>query len=168
VQVRPAQPGDARGIAEVHVRTWQATYPGIVPDEYLASLSIEKYEAMWHDNIVKGAPRIFVAVDPGEVLGWVAYGPSRDEGAAANAAEIWAIYVATANWGKGIGRQLWEHARGDLVAMGFATISLWAFPENERAGVFYKALGFEAEPGAAKKFNLGGAELNEVRYVRTL
>ena len=44
--VRPAKPGDARDIAEIHVRTWQAAYPGLVPADYLAALSVERYEVM--------------------------------------------------------------------------------------------------------------------------
>jgi ribosomal protein S18 acetylase RimI-like enzyme len=166
MQVRPATVEDARTVAEIHVRTWQAAYPGIVPTEYLASLSIEKHEAMWLGCIVAGQPQLLVATESDRLLGWVAFGASRDEGAGADVAEIWAIYVGAQGWGQGVGRLLWAHARSRLREQGFTTVGLWAFPENLRAGHFYRALGFEIEPSSGKTFELGGARLNEVRYVR--
>jgi hypothetical protein len=45
--VRPARPGDAEAIATVHVRSWQAAYPGIVPQPVLDRLSIERRAASW-------------------------------------------------------------------------------------------------------------------------
>lgn len=139
--IRPANVEDAREIAEVDVRTWQAAYPGIVPAEYLASLSIEKYEAMWHECIVNATPQLLVATERGRIVGWIAFGPSRDPGAAADVAEIWAIYVDAAHWGRGAGRSLWLRAQRMMRDQGYASVGLWAFPENVRAGGFYRGLG---------------------------
>jgi ribosomal protein S18 acetylase RimI-like enzyme len=166
MNVRPAQSGDARRIADIHVHTWQVAYPGIVPADYLAALSIDNHEAMWRDSIAKGTPELLVALEADVILGWAAFGRSRDEGAEAGVAEIWAIYVDPAHWSRGVGRALWVGARAILRSQGFVSVGLWAFPENERAGKFYRSLGFELEPGSAKQFVLGGASLNEVRYVR--
>lgn len=168
MEVRPALPEDARRIAEIHVQTWQVAYDGIVPAEYLASLSVERYESMWRDNIAKGAPELLVAHEDEAILGWVAYGHSRDEGAKQDVAEIWAIYVDASRWATGVGRSLWAAAKPRLLKQGFSSVGLWAFPENERAGRFYRSLGFEIEAGSAKQFVLGGASLNEIRYVRRL
>jgi hypothetical protein len=41
---RDAELRDAGGIAKVHVRSWQAAYAGIVPDEDLAQLSVDQRE----------------------------------------------------------------------------------------------------------------------------
>lgn len=40
VTVRPAGPGDALGLALVHVRAWQAAYPGLMPQQYLDGLDV--------------------------------------------------------------------------------------------------------------------------------
>ena len=45
--VREAMPCDAAAIARVHVDAWRTTYRGIVPDEYLSSLSYEKSQQRW-------------------------------------------------------------------------------------------------------------------------
>jgi len=47
VRVRAASVIDARWIAEVHVRSWQAAYRGQVPDDYLDSLSVDQRETVW-------------------------------------------------------------------------------------------------------------------------
>jgi ribosomal protein S18 acetylase RimI-like enzyme len=167
MQVRPARADDAREIAEIHVRTWQLAYPEIVPADYLASLSIEKHEAMWHGCIVAGAPQLLVATEADRLLGWVAFGPSRDQGAASDVAEIWAIYVGATHWGGGVGRALWAQARERMQQQGFKSVGLWAFPENVRAGKFYRALGFHIEPSSGKQFTLGGSQLNEIRFARS-
>ena len=38
---------DAEAIATIHVRTWQTAYEGIMPAQYLASLSIEERTNLW-------------------------------------------------------------------------------------------------------------------------
>ena len=45
--VRAATPADAAAIAGVHVRSWQAAYRGIVPDEVLDGLSLPDREQRW-------------------------------------------------------------------------------------------------------------------------
>ena len=45
--VRLARPQDAAAIADVHVRAWRETYPGMLSDELLASLSVPAHERMW-------------------------------------------------------------------------------------------------------------------------
>ena len=52
--VRSAELDDATAIARVHVATWRSAYRGLLPDEFLASLSQSHYEERWrrslHDN----------------------------------------------------------------------------------------------------------------------
>jgi hypothetical protein len=43
VEIRLATVEDARGIAEAHVASWRATYPGIVPQHYIDSLKVEEF-----------------------------------------------------------------------------------------------------------------------------
>jgi hypothetical protein len=47
--IRDALQTDAAGIARVHVNSWRSTYRGIVPDQFLDSLSLERREQYWHD-----------------------------------------------------------------------------------------------------------------------
>ncbi len=38
--IRPGKSSDAEAIAKVHVIAWRETYAGIVPNDYLDSLSV--------------------------------------------------------------------------------------------------------------------------------
>src|SRR2546425_11530804 len=80
MHIAPARLEDARQVAEIHVTTWQSAYQGIVPAEYLASLSVDQREAMWRESIAEGVPELLVAKAEGGMIGWAAFGPCRDEG----------------------------------------------------------------------------------------
>lgn len=165
MQVTHALPEDARAVAEIHVDTWRAAYASIVSAEYLAAQSVERRQAGWGQCIAAGTPELLVAKDNGVVQGWINFGASRDEGAPQSEAEIWALYVSPAFWSTGTGRLLWLRAKELIVAQGFRSCSLWVFPQNARAIRFYQAAGFVADPSPPKNFELGGQQLQEVRYV---
>ena len=167
VLIEPATLQDARSVAQVHVSAWQAAYPGILADDFLASLSVDKRETMWREAIEKSVPEVRVARIDGEVVGWVSFDASRDKDAAGTV-EIWALYVDPAHWSSGIGRELWRRARERLLERGFMSISLWVLAANARAIRFYEAAGFALEPGSAKLFELGGRQVQELRYTTTL
>ena len=42
VLIRPAKSDDALEVARVHVRSWQAAYRGLLPDDYLDDLRAEE------------------------------------------------------------------------------------------------------------------------------
>ncbi len=165
MQIDPAQPGDARAVAEIHVNAWRAAYASILSAEYLASLSVDQREAMWRKCIAAGAPELLVAKRHGAVVGWLSFSASRGEGVPKSEAEVWALYVAPEYWSTGAGRQLWLRARGLMRDRGFTNCSLWVFPQNERAIRFYRAAGFVADALPPQAFELGGRQLQEVRYV---
>jgi ribosomal protein S18 acetylase RimI-like enzyme len=168
LHIGPAAADDARGVAQIHVRAWQSAYAGILSDDHLAALSIDKREAMWREAIEKQTPELLVARADAGMLGWISFGPSRDEAAPAGTGEVWALYVAPQHWGSGTGRQLWLRARERLVQRGFVSVSLWVLAANARAIRFYEVAGFAPEAGTAKDFELGGRRVQELRYTATL
>ena len=78
MKIRPALPSDARAIADLHVRSWQSTYRGIVPDAYLDALSIDERETLLRESIPRGSPEMWVANSDSEITAWIAFGASRD------------------------------------------------------------------------------------------
>jgi ribosomal protein S18 acetylase RimI-like enzyme len=165
VRVVNASVADCRAVAQIHVDAWRVAYEGIVPSDYLAALSVEQRETMWRTAVERGTPRVLVASAGKSVVGWVAYGRCRDAGAGPDVGEIWAIYVDPAAWSTGIGRALWEAARRDLQEQGYRTVTLWVIRDNARAIRFYQLAGFAIEAESAKEFDLGGAQISEVRLV---
>jgi len=167
VQIRTATIEDAPAIARIHVSSWQEAYRGVVPDEHLRNLSVEARQSMWHASITKGSPIVLVAHQADEIVGWIAFDRSRDEGSSAEAAEVWTIYVSPASWGKGAGRELMREALDELRRRGFTSVSLWVLARNESARRFYESGGFTLDT-AVKTVNVGGLPLEEVRYVMQL
>jgi len=45
--VRRAEPRDAPAVARVHVASWRQAYRGLLPQEYLDSLSVEARTTTW-------------------------------------------------------------------------------------------------------------------------
>jgi ribosomal protein S18 acetylase RimI-like enzyme len=168
MNIRPALESDALGIARVHVYTWQAAYRGVISDAYLEALSVAKRESGWRKLILRGTPEIWVADAGSELIGWAAFGSSRDMDAASNAGELEAIYVLQSSWAKGIGRDLWITARRRLVQRGFQSATLWVLKANLRAIRFYRAAGFEEDSLSEREIVLGAQKLQEVRYIASL
>ena len=165
MEIQAATAEDCRAVAEVHVESWQHAYRGILPEQYLASLSVADRESMWRRLVEQQPSHLLVARALGQVVGFVAFGASRDEGAPIDRAEIWAIYVKAASWSTGAGRLLWLEALQRIVAEGYKSVSLWVIASNERAVRFYERAGFVVEPESSKSFQLGGTTLEELRYV---
>ena len=160
-----ATPEDARAVAEIHVAAWRAAYRSIVPDDYLAALSIERREALWSECIAAGEPALLVAKKAGIVQGWISFGKCRDIERPKSEAEVWALYLSPAAWSTGAGRLLWQGAKELMLEQGFKSCNLWVFPQNERAIKFYHSVGFAHDGAAPKHFELGGAQLQEVRFI---
>ena len=110
MRIESATSKDCRAIAEVHVESWQHAYKGLLPEAYLASLSVAEREAMWQRVVEREPSHLVLARADNQVVGFVAFGASRDEDAPAGRSEIWAIYVKPACWSTGAGRHLWLEA----------------------------------------------------------
>ncbi|MDM0114640.1 GNAT family N-acetyltransferase [Variovorax sp. J22R133] len=166
--VRQASPEDCAAIARVHVASWQSAYRNLLPAEFLAGLSVEDRESLWRKAIQQGAPQLLVACDGGEVLGFTAFGATRDRDAAPSCMELWAIYLRPDAWGLGMGRALWLDARERIRASGATKASLWVIEGNAQAMRFYEAAGFTPEASSRQAFELGGVTLHELRYVQAI
>jgi GNAT superfamily N-acetyltransferase len=159
VTVRLARPGDARRLAEIHVETWRATYPGVVPQEVLDGLSVERREQQWERWIPDPASTAFVAEIDGEVVGFVNVGPSFST---AGLGELYAIYVVPAAQGTGAGSALME-AAVDALGERFEEAILWVATENPRARRFYERHGWTVD-GERIDDSIPGVSLPETRY----
>jgi GNAT superfamily N-acetyltransferase len=169
-EIRDAQPGDAHGIAAVHVESWQMAYKGLLPERVLANLSVADRERTWSTILVDPPPRtaVLLATCDAVVVGFVAVGPGRDSAAAAQAGELYAIYLRPDQWGRGIGAQLHGAAIHLLSTLGFTQVTLWVLESNERAIGFYHRNGWVADGARRVDQGPGGVELYELRLCRTL
>jgi ribosomal protein S18 acetylase RimI-like enzyme len=162
VELRDARRGDELAVAELHVRSWQEAYRGLMPDEFLDRLDprdrVGRYTFGSGDE---GAPATVLATVGGEgaggdpsltngevrpgsppapferVAGFVTFGRSRDEDAV-GVGEVYALYVDPNRHRGGVGRMLMAESRRRLVADGFEEAILWVLQGNDRARSFYE------------------------------
>ncbi|WP_263729227.1 GNAT family N-acetyltransferase [Cellulomonas sp. SG140] len=166
VVVRPADVHDASGIAEVHVRSWQEAYAGIVPDSYLADLDPHERAPVWADLLSRGPAddvRTWVAVVGDRIVGFASLGPGRDEDSRRADREIYSMYLSPEQWGRGVARELMRTVIAEAGAG--RRLVLWVMADNQRAQHFWRRHGFQPD-GIEKYEDVGGAELLEVRYRR--
>ena len=133
---------DAAGIARVHVDTWRSTYRGIVPEEYLASLSYEKRCEVWRRVLTRthGSEVVYVAEDrKSQIVGFASGGKERT-GDPDFLGELYAIYVREGSQGKGIERQLASGVAARLLLDGMQSMPVWVLAENPTRR-FYEDLG---------------------------
>jgi GNAT superfamily N-acetyltransferase len=167
--VRPATARDAKAIAEIHVATWQAAYKDLMPEDYLNQMTVEKRQAYWREAIEYSEPQLLVATDGDELVGFVGYDRSRDAKTRSTVGEIWAIYVAPAHWGQGVGLALWDGARDGLKDEGCTQVTMWVLLRNERALQFCEhAAGFKREMPTLKTVDFGTLKLEEIRLKRAI
>jgi len=78
--LRAGTAADARRIAELQVRAWQAAYRGLLPDAHLAGLPVDERERQWrHWNDGQPLRRVWLVERDRALVGFAATGPSRDE-----------------------------------------------------------------------------------------
>ncbi|MFC5954825.1 GNAT family N-acetyltransferase [Streptomyces pratens] len=162
---------DCAEVAGIRIRGWRHAYEGLVPQPYLDGLDIAADADRQRARLLDGDRRVVnLVVDGdggGELLGWVALGPYRDGGTRTEDAELYALYLCPRHIGRGVGRALLAAAVRHGTAAGHRRMYLWVLKGNVRARRFYERAGFTAD-GAEEAFEVGGAMVPEVRYVKDL
>jgi GNAT superfamily N-acetyltransferase len=165
--LRPAEPVDAIAVARVHVRSWQAAYRTLLPDDYLDQLCPEdraqKYDFASLDPL---QPWTIVAAEKGLIHGFAITAPSRDPDRT-DYGELFALYVDPEQWGRGIGIALVSAARARLFSLGFRDAVLWVLAGNLRAERFYQIDRWAAD-GLTRTDSVWGVTVDEIRYQRRL
>jgi ribosomal protein S18 acetylase RimI-like enzyme len=167
--LRRATAADARPIAELHVRSWKAAYPGLVPQDYLDALRPEDRLGMWEQALAgDGWPVVVVAEEGERLVGFVAVAPTGDPDLdPERVGEVRTLYLDPGAFGSGVADPLMEAGLEALVAGGMARAMLWALGTNARARRFYERRGWCTD-GTTKVHDWGAFVAVDVRYVRDL
>lgn len=147
---------EIRGKAYVHWKSWQETYTGLVDQNYLDNLTLEKCTDIafrWRDNIL-------VAKENDKVVGFVGCGAYRDD-TLPEAGEIFSLYILKECYDKRIGYALMCAALEKLSE--YRKTAVWVLESNHRAIKFYERIGFRFD-GTKEEIKLGTAN-TEIRMV---
>ena len=137
---RRASIEDVPQVAKVHVESWQKSFEGVAPQQFLDAMNIEKRAKAFSERLFEEDYRMFVAVAAdGTIAGFVDFGAARHE-VEGFETELFAIYLAPELKGQGIGARLFETGIRDLVARGFNSMYLQALKVSPYRS-FYEKMG---------------------------
>ena len=172
ITIRRARLSDSVPIAAVHVAAWRSTYPGILPDGYLARLSVPR-QAGHYERAIRAGVGVHVATasgmdlgpegGPPRVVGFATSGPARAPQSAEllGQGEIETLYVLDDWRDRGIGRRLMRAAAGHLAAIGCASAFLWVLRDNPARFFYERAGGIRI---AERMETLWGRRLGQCAY----
>jgi ribosomal protein S18 acetylase RimI-like enzyme len=163
--IRRATVEDAEAIAFVHVESWRTTYVGIVPDAFIASLSVEVRTERWKEQFAAGHSHIFVAEDPSGIFGFASGGQLRAAKDGSTIAgydgELYAIYLLREHQRRGAGRRLVQALVDALRTSGFKSMVVWALQENAAVSFYQRLGGIQV---AETHIEIGGVQLLELAF----
>ena len=164
IAIRPANLMDAPGIAAVHVATWRSAYASILPDDYLARLSVNRQTGSYLMAMNSGVC-VHVAVDdeatPPRIVGFATarrHHPPHPNGAG----EIETLYVLDDWQNSGIGRRLVQASARWLAEQGCTSLFLWVLRDNPNRW-FYARLG--GTRAVEQTIRVGGAPIIQTAYI---
>jgi GNAT superfamily N-acetyltransferase len=170
ITIRRARPMDAAAIGAVHVSAWRSAYAGILPEAYLAGLSMPRQAAHYQAAIQAGTG-VHVATVSGldlgpagghpRIVGFVTGGPAHRPHSFAEG-EIETLYVLDDWRERGLGRRLMRASAAWLAASGCGSAFLWVLRDNPSRW-FYERLGGKAV--AQQTIRVAGRDVVQTAYV---
>jgi ribosomal protein S18 acetylase RimI-like enzyme len=129
-QMRMALPDqDAGLIARLKLACWREAYQGLLPNELLDGLDLERSTREWTANLKTGIA--WIAEHSGNPVG---FGHTQD-------GEVTTLYVLKADHRRGVGSALLEHCFDEIACLGHDRAHLWVLENNYAARRFYQRLG---------------------------
>jgi GNAT superfamily N-acetyltransferase len=173
ISLRKARVADAIAIGAVHVAAWRSAYPGILPDSYLAKLSVSR-QAAHYDAAIRGGTGVMVATASGvdvpagsgpRIIGFTTAGRARHAeigGKRLAEGEVETLYVLDDWRERGVGRRLMRASAAHLIEIGCKSAFVWVLRDNPSRW-FYQHLG--GKPVAEAFTQIAGHKIAQTAFV---
>ena len=153
ITIRAALPSDALVMADILMRSWEAAYTGIIPEEYIREKNATR-PAMWEKNLAAGQYPHKVILLGDTVVGIMRFDQPQDGDVGEAFYELHYIYLHPDYFRKGIGTKAMEYAFACARDMGKEFMTVWVLAENTNSIKFYEKCGFAAD-GKTKSLDYG-------------
>lgn len=161
-EIRQAVPDDLMMIASVLVRTWRATFRGIIADDYLDAMTVEE-QAVRHARRMRFPDAFMMAaadMDEDRVIGFANYGRARGMPPAFDR-ELYELYLLPEFHGAGIGSALVRAVAAHCREQRGSSLFAWVLKDNPNR-MFYEHLG--ARSVGQGRVRVGGENLDQLAY----
>jgi len=159
--IRNVKKEDLKQVAEIIVTGWKIAYKGIIDDNYLDSLTIEKRYNKLLGNYLED--EFIVAELNGEIVGFSRYTLYNTSNEIENVdGEIFSIYVRPKLKRNGIGTAIFTYVMNRFKNNGNKSIILGCFKKNYPSRAFYEKMGGKVI--YEKQVKRGEKEYPEVFY----
>jgi ribosomal protein S18 acetylase RimI-like enzyme len=156
---------DSLAVATIHTLAWQKAYKGIVDQNFLDSLDVQKRAMNWKKGIETNDPAIIrlVSCNENHISGFACGLENRTKTELPDCdAELWAIYVHPDYMNQGFGKALVDQFKEDLRSTGKTRFCIWVLKANLPARRFYEKQG--GVLAGCKDVKIGAQQLPEVGY----
>ena len=123
---------------EVYIKSWRATYKGIILDKILDTITVEKFSKIWKKYITKENNGIFGAFENDIFLGFGAFTPDEEM---ADTLYLDSLHIKDEYKGKGVGTKIINHLKEYARGKGYKGVSVSIISGNDRARNLYTKLG---------------------------
>lgn len=129
---------DIDEMAKLYVKSWRATYNGIIPAKILDTITVEKFNPIWKNYITKDNNGIFGAFEGDIFLGFGAFTPDKNM---ESTLYLDSLHMKDEYKGKGIGTKIINQLKDYAREKGYKGISVSVMYGNDRAKNLYTKLG---------------------------
>lgn len=161
--IRAATPRDAANIARLHIESWRAAYRAELPAAFLDNQDLAQRTAIWEQRLTSSEMHVSLAENGDELLGFCAYGWSRDTDAKGTW-EIKNLHVAPELRRGGIGSALFEVAVQAVTDTDASELTVWVVESNRPARQFYESKGMRPDGARQQHVVAENIFLDEIRY----
>lgn len=161
--IRQASINDVPGIAQVHVSSWKSTYKGIISEDYLSNLSIERRINNWNwqfNNLNPDEVTYVAENEDGTIVGFSNGGKCRNEQYKYDS-ELYSIYLLEEYQGQGYGKALFSTVVNHLRLHKYQSFMICVLEKNP-ATTFYSRLG--GRVFTKKDIQIGNDTLTELAF----
>lgn len=159
--VREATVADCPAVARAHVRSWQESFAGIMPQSFLDKMSVEKRARAFESRFPDDSYRMYVAEVSGPgVVGFADCGEPREH-VKGYEGELYAMYLLPEFQRKGLGTRLFNLCVRFLIESGKSSMYLLAL-EISPYRTFYEKMG--GRNIGRKQLEIEGVMYDEVVY----
>lgn len=160
IDIRRVSREDLPRVAEVHVDSWQRSFAGIAPEEYLKNMSVEKRLAAYSERSCDEDYTMMVAVHSKDgIVGFADFGTPKLSGDFD--AQIYSFYFLPEFQRQGLGERLFRRCVSQLARNGARTLCLDSL-EISPFRAFYDKLGGKIV--GSDRHNMGDEEFETVIY----